>query len=50
MENADDTEVAKSKLKGEGASAEAAKKSGEEWAQRAGNKIDSSVCHPKHAN
>ena len=40
----DDAVVAKSKLKGENISPEAAKKQGEEWAQRAGSKIDSSVC------
>ena len=50
MKYADDTEAARSKLKGEGVSAEAAKKSGEEWAQKAGSKIDSSVGPPSFPN
>ena len=37
---------AKASLKGERISGQEAKKAGEEWAQRAGSKIDSTVKHP----
>ena len=37
---------AKASLKGERISGQEAKKAGEEWAQRAGSKIDSTVRHP----
>ena len=43
MKCADDAEAAKAKLKGENFSPDAAKKQGEEWAQRAGSNIDKGV-------
>lgn len=41
----DDLATAKSKVKGETVSNEAAKKQGEEWAARAGSQIDRTVSH-----
>jgi hypothetical protein len=42
----DDVASAKASLKGQKVSGEEAKKAGEEWAQKAGSKIDSTVGYP----